>query len=137
RPAESQPTTLWSLWQPLEELRRAHERDEQLLEPEPRVAKRAKCPANGVAVGGPLEAAEGVAEHLFDDALLARGAGGEHAPDLFRLGERRARQTGDFTLCVDRQLDRPDGLPAPRTAAFEFDDFHVAPAARRVVVLEA
>src|SRR6185436_17179669 len=103
--------TLWRLRHALEKLRRAHERDEQLLELEPRVAERAKCPPNRLAVGGPLEAAERVAEHLFDDAFLACAAGGEHASDLFGLGECRAGQPGDFTLRINRQLDGLDRIP--------------------------
>src|SRR5258705_13039271 len=115
------PHALWTLLHTFEELRRAHQGNQQLLELESRVAERAEDAANGVAVAGPLEPAEREPEHLLDDALLARAARGEDAPDLFRLGERRACQSGDLAFRVDRQLDRPDGALPPPTAALGLD----------------
>src|SRR5258708_37070590 len=86
-------TPLWSFLHTLEELRRAHEGDQQLLELESRVAERAERPSNGVAVAGRFETAERESEHLLDDALLARAVGSEGAPDLFWLGRHRSLQS--------------------------------------------
>src|SRR5262245_37258066 len=111
--------TLRNLSQSLHELRRAHERDEQLLELDTRLAKGRQRLSNGIAVAARLETAERVAEHLLDDALLARRAGGKEATDLLRLRERRVRQPGDLALAVDRQLNLPGRRPS--SAAFELD----------------
>src|SRR5438309_8445809 len=56
------------LRQPVEELRRAHQRDQQLLESESRLAERGKRLSNGLPIGPRLQSGERVAEELLDDA---------------------------------------------------------------------
>src|SRR5438477_1967912 len=119
----------------LEELRRPHERHEQLPELEPRLAERRIRRLDCLAIGRRLDAAQRVAERLLDDALLARAALGEQPSDLFRIRERAACQAGDLARAVDRQLHFLPRRVAPR--ALELDHFLVAPPSDRVVVLQA
>src|SRR5262249_60813924 len=119
----------------LEELRRAHERDEQLLELESRVAKRSVRRLYRLTIGGRLEAAERVAKHLLDDAFLAGAAVGEQTSDLLRVVERAVGETGDLARSVDRQLDLLPRRVAP--PALELRHFLIAPPSDRVGVLQA
>src|SRR5437762_1249302 len=75
------------LRQTVQELRRAHQCDEELSELEPRFAEHGVRAAYGFAIRGRLDAAERVAKHLFDDAFLARAAVGQQPANLPRLGE--------------------------------------------------
>ena len=103
--------------QPVQKLRCAHQRDQQLRESKSRLAERGKTVLDGLAIGGGLHAAVRVAKELLDDALLAAAAVGQQTSDGVGLGEGRIRQAGDLAFAVNRQLDLVAALPlAPGTS---------------------